>query len=188
MAKRNAGWGVAGKARQPKASVIIPTFMEEKYLGSTLDSIMAQRPGFGFEVIVSDAKSTDGTAKIARQRGARVVLCPKTTIAEGRVVGASAANGEILVFATADNYYYPDWLSDMIRPFSDKKISGVIGKVRMKEKSLTEKIFCEYIIYPIGVGFSKIGLYFANGESLAVRKSVYYRIGGIKKMLETSDD
>lgn len=54
----------------PGISVIIPAFNAEPYLGEALESIRAQtlQP---LEIIVVDNGSTDTTAEIARDRGAR---------------------------------------------------------------------------------------------------------------------
>ena len=60
----------AKQAKGPKVSIVIPTYMEEKYLAATLESITSQKPGFDFEIVVSDAHSTDATAKIAKSYGA----------------------------------------------------------------------------------------------------------------------
>ncbi|MGB9861171.1 MAG: glycosyltransferase family 2 protein, partial [Candidatus Bipolaricaulaceae bacterium] len=60
----------------PKLSIIIPTLNEEECLFGLLQSIAAQ-DWKDFEVIISDAGSTDATRKIAESFGAKVVTGPK---------------------------------------------------------------------------------------------------------------
>jgi glycosyltransferase involved in cell wall biosynthesis len=78
-----------------------------------LDTVAAARNRFAggaerVEVIVADNGSTDSTAKIARERGCRVVPVQKRCIAAARNGGASAARGQVLAFCDADFRIHPD--------------------------------------------------------------------------------
>ncbi|HQT45504.1 MAG TPA: glycosyltransferase family 2 protein, partial [Candidatus Micrarchaeota archaeon] len=122
--------------KKPYVSIIIPTYMEEKYLAPTLESIFSQKADFDFEVIVSDATSPDRTGEIAKKFGAKLVLGPKTTIPDGRVIGTKAAKGEIFVFATGDNIYTPGWLENLVSPFKDPRVAASVGKIMLQNSSL----------------------------------------------------
>jgi len=77
--------GSLAENRTPRLSVIIPTLNEAGYLPLLLEALAAQtRPAD--EIIVADAGSVDGTAELARRRGARVVH--GGTPAVGRNAGA----------------------------------------------------------------------------------------------------
>ncbi len=59
----------------PKLSICIPTFNRARFLGETLDGVIAQvaalgRAGEGVEVVVSDNASPDGTEAVVRARQA----------------------------------------------------------------------------------------------------------------------
>ncbi len=56
---------------EPKVSVIVCTYNHEDTVGAALDSILAQRTDFDFEIVVSDDCSADGTADIVRSYAAR---------------------------------------------------------------------------------------------------------------------
>lgn len=88
----------------PSISVIIPAFNEEELLGRTLSAIaqVAQALGEPFDVIVVDDASTDRTAPVARERGARVVSVSCRQIAATRNAGARAAAGDVFIFVDAD--------------------------------------------------------------------------------------
>ena len=89
-------------------SIIIPAFNEENYLSATIDAIqmatklLAETSDVKVETIVVDNNSVDGTAGIARSKGAIVVHEKVQGISRARNAGASCARGEILVFVDAD--------------------------------------------------------------------------------------
>jgi glycosyltransferase involved in cell wall biosynthesis len=91
-----------------KISIVIPAFNEERLLGDTLSHAQAgltefSKHGWEGELIVCDNNSTDRTAEIARQAGARVVFEPVNQIARARNCGAAAASGDWLIFIDADS-------------------------------------------------------------------------------------
>jgi glycosyltransferase involved in cell wall biosynthesis len=85
-------------------SFIVPAYNEEQFLGRTLDAIhtAVRAVGEPFEVVVADDASTDRTAAIAGEHGARVVPVRHRQIAATRNAGARAATGDVLFFVDAD--------------------------------------------------------------------------------------
>lgn len=85
-------------------SIIIPAHDEAPILGATLDAVASATRALrtGVEVIVVDDASTDATAAIARDRGARVVQVDVRHIAGARNAGAAVARGDRLLFVDAD--------------------------------------------------------------------------------------
>jgi len=85
-------------------SFIVPAWNEESVLGPTIDAIkdsVRQLPVTS-EVIVVDDSSTDQTADIAVEHGARVVRVQHRQIAATRNAGALQAHGDVLFFVDAD--------------------------------------------------------------------------------------
>jgi glycosyltransferase involved in cell wall biosynthesis len=85
-------------------SFVIPAYNEELLLGRTLIAVneaarMATEP---FEIVVADDDSTDRTAIIAAEHGARVISVKHRQIAATRNAGGRAAKGDVLVFVDAD--------------------------------------------------------------------------------------
>lgn len=71
--------------------VIIPAYNEDQTLGPVLEAVPTEIPGVStIEVLVVDDGSTDNTAEIARQHGARVI-----THARNRGVGTAFNTGRI---------------------------------------------------------------------------------------------
>jgi glycosyltransferase involved in cell wall biosynthesis len=87
-------------------SVVLPVRDGERYIGEALDSVAAQRyvPA---ETIVVDDGSSDRSAAIARQRGARVIAGGHHGIAHARNAGVIAARGELIAFLDADDVWTP---------------------------------------------------------------------------------
>lgn len=85
-------------------SFIIPAFNEEQLLGRTLCAItdVGVTLDEPFEVLVVDDASTDRTAEVASESGARVVSVNHRQIAATRNAGARATTGELLFFIDAD--------------------------------------------------------------------------------------
>lgn len=90
--------------RSAAVSIIIPAHDEEKLLGGTVRMLAASAAAIGepYEIIVVDDGSTDRTAEVAREHGARVVAVNVRQIAAARNAGAREAGGQLLVFVDAD--------------------------------------------------------------------------------------
>lgn len=88
----------------PRVSIVIPAYNEEYLLGATLQAVNGAVAALHLpaEVIVVDDASTDRTAEIARELGARVVTVEVRHIAAARNAGARASNGSVLIFVDAD--------------------------------------------------------------------------------------
>jgi glycosyltransferase involved in cell wall biosynthesis len=99
----------------PQYSVVIPARNAEGTLPPVLASITAQEPA-PLEVIVADDGSTDTTAQVAREQGARVVETGGRRFAGGaRNAGWEAASGELVVFLDADVVPGPGWGAGVVR-------------------------------------------------------------------------
>ena len=85
-------------------SFIIPAYNEERLLGRTLQALKGAAESLDepFEVIVVDDASTDSTAVVAAEQGARVVAVSHRQIAATRNAGARAARGDLFIFVDAD--------------------------------------------------------------------------------------
>ena len=98
-----------------KISVIVPAFNEQKLIAQTLQSIRAASEvfaelGWESELVVCDNNSTDRTADLSREAGAKVVFEPVNQIARARNTGAAGATGDWLIFVDADSRPAPGLL------------------------------------------------------------------------------
>jgi len=85
-------------------SFVVPAYNEELTILGTLTSIHEAMKAVGgeYEIVVADDASTDTTAALAHQAGARVVYVENRQISKTRNAGARAARGDRLIFVDAD--------------------------------------------------------------------------------------
>lgn len=96
----------------PLVSVVIPTYNASRWIGETLESVLAQ-DFTDFEIIVVDDGSTDDTAQVVAGYGERVCCIHKPNGGAGsaRNVGIRAARGEYVAFVDADDL----WAKEKLR-------------------------------------------------------------------------
>jgi GT2 family glycosyltransferase len=89
----------------PRVSVIIPSWNTRALLADCLDSLAEQQIHGGFETIVVDNGSTDGTADLLRARGDRlrvITNAENAGFAAANNQAAEEARGTILLFLNSD--------------------------------------------------------------------------------------
>jgi glycosyltransferase involved in cell wall biosynthesis len=82
-------------------SVVIPCFNEERGIGN----VLRQMPDYVDEVIVVDNNSADGTARIARELGARVIHEERKGYGSAYQAGLPEATGDIVATLDGDGTY-----------------------------------------------------------------------------------
>ncbi len=109
----------------PRVSVIIPVFNEQEGIVSVLRDIPK---GLVSEVIVVDNGSTDRTAQLAAQAGARVVRESRRGYGSACLAGIAAADRpDILVFLDGDYSDHPDEMPLLLDPILRGEADLVIG-------------------------------------------------------------
>ena len=108
-----------------KISVIIPALNEEACIGELVSAIPWSVAN---EVIVVDNGSTDRTAQVARDAGARVVAEPRRGYGSARMAGTAAAHdADVLVFMDGDLSDDPAELSNIVAPILAGEADLVLG-------------------------------------------------------------
>lgn len=105
---------------------------EEQSIGRVVKDI----PGDVQWVIVADNGSTDGTARAAREQGARVVSEPRRGYGYACLAGIAnlPAGAEIVVFMDGDYSDYPAELSDLVSAMVECQADLVIGSRVLGER------------------------------------------------------
>lgn len=93
-------------------SVIIPAKDEERYIAGTIESFLTQ--SIPHELIVVSNGSSDNTAVVARDLGAKVVELEESNKGVARNVGADASKGSILIFNDADIVVPVEYLTQVL--------------------------------------------------------------------------
>lgn len=109
-----------------RLSFVVPAYNEERELPATLAAIHAAAEGCGYqyEIIVVDDASTDTTAQIAENAGARVLRVAHRHIAAVRNAGARAAEGEAIFFVDADTHIYAPHVSGAVAALEAGSVGG----------------------------------------------------------------
>jgi len=168
----------------PSLSVVVPAYNEENYLLSCLQSIGRQDYGGEYEVIVVDNASTDNTARIASDWGARVVYEGRRSPAWARQKGAEEATGEIIAFIDADTQAPANWLSTFVSRFIREPETVVVsGPYAYSDARKTARIMSYATSFVSIVTDHLFRRVLRKGGALwgcnfAVRRSAFWQVGG----------
>jgi glycosyltransferase involved in cell wall biosynthesis len=104
-----------------KVSVVIPTHNDEATIAGTLESVFAQRLDGGFEVIVVNDGSTDGTRAVLEKFGERIRVIDQENagVAAARNAGIRATAGEYVLLLDGDDTLTGEMLEKTV-PLLDK--------------------------------------------------------------------
>jgi glycosyltransferase involved in cell wall biosynthesis len=123
-----------------RASVIIPTYNRAARIGYCLDALRDQDCAHAFEVIVVDDGSTDDTLQVlARYPEVRAASQTNAGPAAARNCGVREASGEIVLFTDDDCEPFPNWLTEMLKPFDDPDVVGAKGVYRTRQPELAAR-------------------------------------------------
>ena len=155
-------------------SIIIPTHNEANYLPKLLDSIKNQSFN-DYEIIVSDANSTDNTCQIASEFGAKIVLGGMPAF--GRNRGADAASGELFLFLDADVILTDyDFLKNIIEEFQNRNLDIATCHLEPDSKKFIDRFF--HKTYDFYVSKMRKILPHAPGFFILIKKELFEKIGG----------
>ena len=165
-------------------SIIIPAYNEEALLDGTLDAARAAAATLGspYEIIVVDDGSTDRTAKIAAEHGARVVGVDVRHIAAARNAGARVAAGDLLIFVDADTLVTPGVLQGAVRSIGAGAVGGGAGaRQDSNDPPWGPAVFgfAAWLMRTAG---------WAAGCFMFVRADVFHRAGGFDERYFASEE
>lgn len=107
--------------RDLRISVVIPCFNEEHGLRHVLERM----PGYVDEVVVVDNNSTDDTARVATEMGAKVVFEGRKGYGNAYQAGLPAASGDIIATVDGDGTYPSDAIAPIVDHMLDRRLDFV---------------------------------------------------------------
>jgi glycosyltransferase involved in cell wall biosynthesis len=108
-----------------KVCVIIPALNEEAAIGQVVSRVPRD---IAQEIVVVDNGSTDATAKVAREAGARVVYAPERGYGNACMAGVSAApDADVYAFMDGDGSDEPQRLGELLEPVLRGKAALALG-------------------------------------------------------------
>jgi glycosyltransferase involved in cell wall biosynthesis len=128
----------------PTVSVVIPSYNEATYIDRLLDALKRQQD-VDFEVIIADAQSKDGTAKVVDSFKDRLdltlVQSPPKGPANGRNEGAKRTRGEWLLFLDADiDLDDPRFIVTLVETAKRRGWSTASTRTRVKTPTLADRL------------------------------------------------
>jgi glycosyltransferase involved in cell wall biosynthesis len=175
----------------PRFSLIIPARNEAAYLPRLLDSVARARAAYpggarAVEVIVADNASTDATARIAAERGCRVVTVHERVIAAVRNGGAAVARGDVVAFVDADSEIHPGTFSAIERALAAGCVGGGTG-VRLERRALGLTVTFIGLVCLSALLVRQRGRNIPAGVVFC-RRADFERIGGYAEGLRFAED
>lgn len=119
--------------RNPEATVIVINWNGLRYLETCFESLLAQKVDGGFETMLLDNGSSDGSAQYVREcwPAVRVVESGRNLgFAAGNNLGMRAARGRHLVLLNADTKVQQGWLEALIQAAdAHERVGAVTSKL-----------------------------------------------------------
>jgi rSAM/selenodomain-associated transferase 2 len=150
-------------------SVIVPVLNEEKFIGATLEALMALAP---YEIIIVDGGSSDQTREIAARFQVKVIASERGR-ARQMNRGARQARGDVLLFLHADTRLPLTAFADISAALADPRYVGGRFDVELDGAHWLLPVVARMISYRSRI--SKVG---TGDQALFVRRDVFARMGG----------
>ena len=173
----------------PEVSVIVPARNEEASLADCLRTL-GEQAGAGYEIIVVDDGSTDGTRAIAEGFSVRVIATdplPEGWTGKCNAVwsGAKVAQGQWLLFTDADTKHAPNSIASGLQEAKESAADLLSYSPKQEVGSLAERALLPVIFGelattypPKEVSDPNSLVVAANGQYLLIQRGVYDAIGG----------
>jgi rSAM/selenodomain-associated transferase 2 len=161
-------------------SIIIPTHNEAANIARLVRELRHHGPADAVEILVVDAHSPDGTAELARQAGATVLLAPKPGRAAQMNHGAAHATGAIFYFVHADVRIHPDFVATIRRAVAANYPAGCYRFRFDSEHPLLR--FNSY-----GTRFKGI-MSRGGDQTLFVTRQLFEQLGGFREHFVVMED
>lgn len=152
-------------------SIVIPAHNEATQLPATLATIEAQSGPH--EVIVVNAVSTDATAQIAANRGARVIESSRRHRAAQMNAGARIASGDTFLFLHADTRLASAALQNIRTSLRRPEVVGGGFARRYDSSSLLLAATCA-----LAEIRTRCCGWFLGDQAIFVRRTVFEQLGG----------
>lgn len=178
----------------PRMSVVVAAHDNAAELGRNLPAVLSQDYAPGYEVIVVDESSTDGTVDVLELMKHENPHLYTTFIPDSShylsrrklalTVGVKAAKNDWIVFTTADCHPVGDrWLAALARHCADG-IDMVLGYTSYSREAKLFHRFERMLMLWLQLGKAVRGRAYAyGGRCLAVRKNVFMEHNGFQRNL-----
>ena len=183
----------------PLVSIVLPCRNEQGYIQACLQSALNQEPPErGFEILVADGMSTDGTREYLDQMAKKhsqihVLDNPGRIVSTGLNAAIRAARGEIIVRMDAHTIYAPDYVRQCLAVMSETGADNVGGPMQTTAKKFMERAIRAAFHSTFAVGGARSHQVGYEGYVDTViygcwKKEVFERIGYFDEELVRNQD
>ncbi len=178
---------------QPRISVIIPALNEEKSIGACLDSLVAQRTDYRFEVIIVDNESTDRTVDVVKKfhhlLDIHIVHIHERRRGNARFVGCKEASGSVFFCTDADVILPPNWIEKGMQYVQGSDVVALTGPCRIRD--CPPHVNLLYNIWSVVWSYICricMGTYLFRGNNIAVTREAYFAAGQFDPSADAHED
>jgi glycosyltransferase involved in cell wall biosynthesis len=172
-----------------RISAVVPTHNRCEDLRNTITSLQEQNyPKNDYEIIVVDNNSMDNTLEVVEacdRDGKKEVFYvkePEIGLHNARHAGAKAAEGEILAYVDDDVICDTNWLSELVKPYSNPQVGCVGGKILPKWEAEPPEWIKQYPSYlsllDLGTDIKELKTMDIYGCNFSIRRSLLFEVGG----------
>src|ERR1051325_1065353 len=183
----------------PLVSIVLPCRNEQGYIQGCLESVLLQDPHEGgFEIVVADGISTDGTREylqqIAKQHPQiRVFDNPGRIVSTGLSAAIRAARGDIIVRMDAHTVYAQDYVRQCLAVMAETGADNVGGPMQTTAETYMERAIQAVFHSAVAVGGARSHQIDHEGFVDTViygcwKKSVFERVGYFDEELVRNQD
>jgi glycosyltransferase involved in cell wall biosynthesis len=160
-------------------SVVIPTLNEEAGIEETIKSLPLTKlssQGIQSEILVVDGESTDKSAEVASQLGAKVVVESRKGYGRAYKTGFAHAKGDIIVTLDADGTYPSEMIPELILRLKKNKLDFItVNRMSKLEDGAMSKthLFGNFILstflkilYSVKIKDSQSGMWIFRSDLL----------------------
>ncbi len=160
-------------------SVVMAAWNAERFIAEAIGTVLEQTQPAA-ELIVVDDGSTDGTATLADDLGARVLRCEHRGIGPSRNEGIAASSGEAVAFLDADDLWVPHKLEAQVAVLDAAPAVEAVA-------SLVDEFLDERDGPPVGVREPRRGASATLASNTVVRRSAIDRVGPFDADMPVAD-
>ncbi len=167
--------------RTTSATVVVPCRNEVGHIETCLRSVLAfEEPPGGFEVIVADGMSDDGTREVVSRVSAedsrvRLIDNPQQTTSAGLNAAIREADSEVIVRVDAHTEYAPDYLVECLKVLRETGADNVGGPALTKATSYVQRAIAAAFHSRFAIGDAVFHQPGYEGPADTVPYGCYYR-------------